>query len=74
MLKQKALETLKPHSGAKGLVELAHVIALGGGALDGYLQSRPEAAVFDMRQPQGAVARETISICMSIAPAAQTYR
>lgn len=49
-IKEKALASVKSHLGTKGLSELATVLGLDGGAIDGFLSSRVEAAVHDLRR------------------------
>lgn len=49
-IKEKALASVKSHIGTKGLSELAKVLGLESGALDGFLSSKVEAAVHDLRR------------------------
>lgn len=53
-IKEKALASVKSHLGTKGLAELATVLGLDGGAIDGFLSSRVEAAVHDLRRASTA--------------------
>jgi len=54
-IKEKALANVKAHLGTKGLSELATILGLDGGALDGVLSSRVEAAVHDLRAQTSAI-------------------
>ena len=49
-IKEKALGAIRSHLGTKGLTEAANVLGLGGGALEGLLSSKVEAAVHDLRR------------------------
>jgi hypothetical protein len=49
-IKEKALASVKSHLGTKGLAEVARILGLDGGALDGLLSSKVEAAVHDLRR------------------------
>ena len=49
-IKEKALGAIRSHLGTKGLAEAANVLGLGGGALEGLLSSKVEAAVHDLRR------------------------
>ena len=51
-IKERALASVKAHLGAKGLAEIAKVLGLEGGALEGLLSSKVEAAVHDLRGPR----------------------
>jgi len=56
-IKDKAIVSVKSHLGTKGIGELAKVLGLDSGALDGLLSSKVEAAVHDLRRasPSNAV-------------------
>jgi hypothetical protein len=54
-IKEKALANVKSHLGTKGLAEVAGILGLEGGALDGLLSSRVEAAVHDLRRAAASV-------------------
>mgnify|MGYP001577004250 FL=1 len=54
-IKDKALAAVKSHLGTKGLAEAAAVLGLGGGALEGLLSSKVEAAVHDLRRSAPAM-------------------
>ena len=49
-IKEKAMAAVKSHIGTKGLAEAAKVLGLEGGALEGLLSSKVEAAVHDLRR------------------------
>jgi uncharacterized protein YidB (DUF937 family) len=51
-IKDKALAAVKSHLGTKGIAELAGILGLEGGALDGLLSSKIEAAVHDLRRAE----------------------
>jgi hypothetical protein len=55
-IKDKALTSVKSHLGTKGLAEVARILGLDGGALDGLLSSKVEAAVHDLRRAAPASA------------------
>jgi len=58
-IKDKAIASVKSHLGTKGIGELAKVLGLDSGALDGLLSSKVEAAVHDLRRASPSdVARE----------------
>jgi hypothetical protein len=49
-IKERALASVKANLGTKGLAEVARVLGLDGGALEGLLASKVEAAVHDLRR------------------------
>ena len=49
-IKEKAMAAVKSHLGTKGLAETAKILGLEGGALEGLLSSKVEAAVHDLRR------------------------
>jgi len=57
-IKDRAIAAVKSHLGTKGLAEAAKILGLEGGALEGLLSSKVEAAVHDLRRtapvPNGA--------------------
>jgi len=53
-IKEKAIASIKAHIGTKGLSEVAKVLGLDSGALDGFLSSKVEAAVHDLRRTSTA--------------------
>lgn len=53
-IKEKALAAVKAHLGTKGLSEVGAILGLDGGALDGLLSSKVEAAVHDLRRAVAA--------------------
>jgi hypothetical protein len=73
-IKEKALASVRSHLGTKGLAEVARILGLDGGALDGLLSSKVEAAVHDLRRalPASAngVAHGGTSSPLAPAPAA----
>lgn len=54
-IKEKALAAVRSHLGAKGIAEAAGILGLGGGALEGLLSSKVEAAVHDLRRSAPAM-------------------
>lgn len=48
-IKEAALKAVKTHLGTKGLLELAKILGLSDGALDGLITSKIEAAVHDLK-------------------------
>lgn len=54
-IKEKAISAVKSHLGTKGLAEVAKILGLEGGALEGLLSSKVEAAVHDLRRTAPAV-------------------
>ncbi len=54
-IKEKALAAVRSHLGTKGLAEAAGILGLGGGALEGLLSSKVEAAVHDLRRSTPAM-------------------
>lgn len=69
-IKDKALASVKSHLGTKGLVELAKILGLEGGALDGLLSSKIEAAVHDLRRAEPvAPSTPTAGAVVPLAPA-----
>lgn len=72
-IKEKALTTVKSHLGNKGLAELAKILGLNGGGLDGLLSSKVEAAVHDLRRTApvvNGVAHGGAPVPLAPAPAA----
>jgi len=55
-IKNAALENVKSYLGAKGIRVLSKVFGLSGGALDGFLSSKIESAVHDIRVTNKAIA------------------
>lgn len=49
-IKEKAMAAVKSHLGTRGLAEAAKILGLEGGALEGLLSSKVEAAVHDLRR------------------------
>lgn len=58
-IKDRALASVKSHLGTKGLAEVAKVLGLEGGALEGLLSSKVEAAVHDLRRTASAPTSST---------------
>jgi hypothetical protein len=61
-IKEKAIATVKAHLGTKGVADVVKILGLEGGALDGLLSSKVEAAVHDLRRAAAVangVAKET---------------
>jgi hypothetical protein len=72
-IKEKALASVKSHLGTKGLSELATVLGLDGGAIEGFLSSKVEAAVHDLRRASavnGAPAMGGPNLPLAPSPAA----
>ena len=67
-IKEKALASVKSHLGTKGLSELATVLGLEGGAIEGFLSSKVEAAVHDLRRATTANGVETGGARLPLAP------
>ena len=67
-IKEKALASVKSHLGTKGLSELATVLGLDGGAIEGFLSSKVEAAVHDLRRATTANGVETGGARLPLAP------
>jgi hypothetical protein len=67
-IKEKALASVKSHLGTKGLSELATVLGLDGGAIEGFLSSKVEAAVHDLRRATTANGVETGGTRLPLAP------
>lgn len=67
-IKEKALASVKSHLGTKGLSELATVLGLDGGAIEGFLSSKVEAAVHDLRRATTANGMETGGARLPLAP------
>ena len=67
-IKEKALVSVKSHLGTKGLSELATVLGLDGGAIEGFLSSKVEAAVHDLRRATTANGVETGGARLPLAP------
>ncbi len=57
-VKEQAIANVKSHLGTKGIGELAKVLGLDGGAIDGLLSSKVEAAVHDLRRASSATVAE----------------
>jgi len=55
-IKDSALANVKSYLGAKGINVLSEVLGLSGGALDGFLSSKIESAVHDIRVTNRAIA------------------
>lgn len=53
-IKDQAIANVKSHLGTKGIGELAKVLGLDSGAIDGLLSSKVEAAVHDLRRASAA--------------------
>lgn len=53
-VKDQAIANVKSHLGTKGIGELAKVLGLDGGAIEGLLSSKVEAAVHDLRRASAA--------------------
>lgn len=53
-IKDQAIANVKSHLGTKGIGELAKVLGLEGGAIEGLLSSKVEAAVHDLRRASSA--------------------
>jgi len=71
-IKERALASVRSHLGAKGLSEVGTILGLDAGALDGFLSSKVEAAVHDLRRAataNGVPAREP-AVPLAPAPAA----
>ncbi|HEY0714888.1 MAG TPA: hypothetical protein VGF45_19565 [Polyangia bacterium] len=49
-VKAHAIATIKSHLGVRGLKEVAHVMGLNTGSIDGVLSTRIEAAVHDLKR------------------------
>ena len=58
-IKDSALANVKSYLGAKGIKVLSEVLGLSGGALDGFLSSKIESAVHDIRVTDRAIATTT---------------
>lgn len=71
-IKEQAIATVKAHLGTKGLSEVGTILGLDGGALDGFLSSKVEAAVHDLRRSAAIVngAAKGASLPLAPAPAA----
>lgn len=71
-IKERALASVRSHLGAKGISEVGAILGLDAGALDGFLSSKVEAAVHDLRRAataNGAPPREAL-VPLAPAPAA----
>jgi hypothetical protein len=49
-IKERAITSVKSHLGTKGISEVGTILGLEAGALDGFLSSKVEAAVHDLRR------------------------
>jgi hypothetical protein len=71
-IKERALVAVKAHLGTKGLAEIAKVLGHEGGALEGLLASKVEAAVHDLRRTApvaSGVAHGGTASPLAVAPA-----
>jgi hypothetical protein len=68
-IKERALASAKSHLGTKGLSEVGTILGLDTGALDGFLSSKVEAAVHDIRRAATANGAMPGGASVPLAPA-----
>jgi hypothetical protein len=49
-IKERAITSVRSHLGPKGITEIGTILGLDAGALEGFLSSKVEAAVHDIRR------------------------
>jgi hypothetical protein len=68
-IKERAIASVKSHLGPKGIAELAKILGLEAGSLDGFLSSKVEAAVHDLRHATLANGAPPRGATVPLAPA-----
>ena len=69
-IKDQAIANAKSHLGTKGIGELAKVLGLDSGAIDGLLSSKVEAAVHDLRRASAATTVAEVARPLAPSPTA----